>query len=461
MRELYAAALYARESTNHRARPFIDEWMDKHRDGSALIHIDDASDGSRVCRLEQTLNGVQWRTEILHGAPDERAHVTIRIGIRAAATGSIAPLEYEFKSPALVRTLLRELDVYDGEHECHADPVPEVGPSQVGDLVTLMQSDSRRLPVIVVSRTSRGSDLLLDPVELSRQLAGMAHVRVMSTPQSSWTLTDVVGAQLSVYDGALRVYFPSFTPDDDPYRHRLTFPDRISDRTVGQLRSWMGTLAAAAVTEHPARAQLREDRRVAARAAIEGSDVNDLRELLQLYEADNEDLTAHLRDERQRAVDLETDLSRTRAKAEALEEQFKAVKHRGRPVGPVDAAEPATVADAVDRIEELAETTWYAGKVELTDGAIMSARGFASYKKPGELLRATQAVMEAGALVHHDHLGEPPADFFARRGFGYGAQPSPHLKVDEATSPDQCLRIYWDVDDDTRTWTITSIGPHA
>lgn len=40
--------------------------------------------------------------------------------------------------------------------------------------------------------------------------------------------------------------------------------------------------------------------------------------------------------------------------------------------------------------------------------------------------------------------------FFSRRGFGYGALPQPHLKVDEHTSPDQCLRIYWDVDSQTR-----------
>ena len=51
-------------------------------------------------------------------------------------------------------------------------------------------------------------------------------------------------------------------------------------------------------------------------------------------------------------------------------------------------------------------------------------------------------------------------EFFNYRGFGYGAEPTPHLKVDEATSPDQCLRIYWDIDNDSRHWTITHIGTH-
>lgn len=69
--------------------------------------------------------------------------------------------------------------------------------------------------------------------------------------------------------------------------------------------------------------------------------------------------------------------------------------------------------------------------------------------------------MEAAALYHDDKLGMPPMEFFRRlRGFGYSAQPGPHLKVDEATSPDQCLRIHWTVDPEAKRWTVTHIGRH-
>lgn len=35
-----------------------------------------------------------------------------------------------------------------------------------------------------------------------------------------------------------------------------------------------------------------------------------------------------------------------------------------------------------------------------------------------------------------------------------------HLKIDEATSPDQCLRIYWYVDQDERALVIGHVGRH-
>jgi len=62
------------------------------------------------------------------------------------------------------------------------------------------------------------------------------------------------------------------------------------------------------------------------------------------------------------------------------------------------------------------------------------------------LLRAVHTVIEAAALYHDNRLGMTPTEYFSQRGFGYAAQPGPHLKVDDSTHPDQCLRIYWDDD---------------
>lgn len=128
--------------------------------------------------------------------------------------------------------------------------------------------------------------------------------------------------------------------------------------------------------------------------------------------------------------------------------------------GEVDGG-PRSVREAIVRIRELISTAWYSERVVVTSDAIKAAEeDFDKYHHPAELLRAVQAVLEAGALYHDDKLGEPPAAFFNRRGYGYGAQPEPHLKVDEGTSVAQCLRIYWEDDRDTRTWRITHIGRH-
>lgn len=466
MRELYATELRARSATNESAHALITAWITRHNDGdpTCLHSQDSVTDGSVIDRLDQTAaeTGMLWRSEIATGPPTDPAHVTVRIRIRASAGGLVAPIEYEFGTPAIVRTLLRELDIYDGVTPCHADPSLDIGPSDITDLVELLKSPDRRLPVVVVSRRSSSGDMLVDTRELVRELAGTAHVRVLSSAHASWTLTEILGQPLSVFDGALRVYFPGFTTADDPYRHRLTFPDRISERTVGHLRSWMGTLSAAAIPEHPAYVRRRSDRRERVRAAVEQADVAELQDWIEVLEEDNAELDTSVEEQKQLVASVESELSTARAEAQQLKRQFEQMERaRAARSGSISRdAEPSTVAEAVDVLEELGGTTWYAPRVILSHAALTAARSFAGYHHPGELLRAGHAVLEAGAAYHDNTLGEPPKEFFNRRGFGYGAQPSPHLKVDEATSPDQCLRIYWDNDPEMRTWTITHIGFH-
>jgi hypothetical protein len=128
---------------------------------------------------------------------------------------------------------------------------------------------------------------------------------------------------------------------------------------------------------------------------------------------------------------------------------------------PAEAEEgPLTVGAAMDDIARQLGTRFYRERVGITAQALDAGREFSTYNSPGELLRAAHTVIEAGALYHDNKLGTTPMDYFARRGFGYGAQPGPHLKVDDNTSPDQCLRIYWEDEPEGRRWTITDIGRH-
>jgi hypothetical protein len=54
--------------------------------------------------------------------------------------------------------------------------------------------------------------------------AGMAIVVILPA-EFSWTLTERFGKQLSVYEGAVRVYLPGFTEDANPFGgHELILP---------------------------------------------------------------------------------------------------------------------------------------------------------------------------------------------------------------------------------------------
>jgi len=473
MRELYATDLYSEADDNESARRYIDAWVDRHLEiGNSTAEMSTAAntDGSCTITLRQADEpaALEWHSEVSLGPPTDLAHVTVRIRLGTLGGGAVAPIDYEFGTPAIVRTLLRELDIRDGSIRCLADLGAEVGTSGVPDLVSLLTDTNRAWPVVVVSRAEPSGATFLDPARLSRELAGLAHVRVLSSAAASWELTNSIGKERSVWRGAVRVYFAGFSGEGDDFRrHRVTFPDHVDADTVARLRTWLGTLSAAATPDHPAVRLHRDERRALVLAAVESDDADELREWISVIEDDNTKLTQDVEDYKQQAAELQKRLSRTESELEQVRDNFAEVQRsiESSPTTDVQDVQardwPTTVAEAMDAVEELAGTGFYRRGVVLTPAAIRAGRRFSSYARPAELLRACQAVLEAGIQYHDNTLGMSPGQFFAGRGFGYGALPSPHLKVDESTSPDQCLRIYWTDDPESRVWTITSIGDHA
>jgi hypothetical protein len=472
MRELYATELSSETDRNEAARSYVDVWVNRHIGGngsSAAASVVENDDGSCTITLLQVdeAAGLEWRSDVSPGSPSALARVTVRVRLGSLGGGAIAPIDYEFGTPAIVRTLLRELDIRDGSVPCAADLGAEVGPSGVSDLVSLLTDDDRAWPVVVVSRSEPSGATLLDAGKLCRELAGLAHVRVLSSAATSWELTNSIGKEYSVWRGAVRVFFTGFSGEGDDFRrHRVTFPDRVDEATVARLRTWLGTLAAAATQDHPAVRLQREQRRALVLAAVESNDAAELREWIGILEEDNGKLTQDAEDYKQQAAELRKQLGRIESELEQVRDNFAEMQRSMEPP-PTSESEgveadgwPASVAQAMDAVEELAATGYYKRGVVLNPAAVRAGRRFDNYARPEELLRACQAVLEAGIQYHENTLGMSPGQYFNGRGFGYAAQPSPHLKVDESTSPDQCLRIYWTEDPTSRVWTITSIGEH-
>jgi hypothetical protein len=473
MRELYAAELRSPSRTNGDALPFVRAWAERHEGSSGrpeaeVVHVEN-DDSSQTITLQQddTAGGLRWLSEVSLAATGDLLQVTVRVRVGSLGSGGIAPIEYEFGTPAIVRTLLRELEICDGDVRLLADPPPEVGPSGIPDLIGILEDSGRSLPVVVVSRAEPAGTTSLSTPKLHRELAGLAHVRVLSSSASSWALTEELGADRSVWGGALRVYFPGFERTGNPRLHRITFADRVNDSTIGRTQSWLGTLAAAATREHPAVTKRREHRRALAKAAAESDDLEQLREYIALLEEDNDEARQSADEYKERTAELSSELASKESEIEQTRENFLELQRSLATTRPGDgeakgnSGKPTTVAAAMDALEQLALTDYYGARITVTDSALRSGRRFSQYSRPEEMLRACQAVLEAGALYHDSRLGMSPAEFFSQRGYGYGATPSPHLKVDENTSPDQCLRIYWVEDSTDRTWSVTSIGEHA
>jgi hypothetical protein len=472
MRELYAVELHGTNQTrNHLAWNQVQTWAERHiadddpsdRDAAHVV-IEEASDGQHLVVLTQIDDGdptQRWRSEVAVGRPDDPLDVSIRVRLGAVAGSPVAPLDYEFGTPAIVRTLLRDFEVLDaGIRELPS--FVELGMSNIPSLVEWIANPARRLPIVVVSRTPDTGRVLLDCASLARELAGIGHVRVLAASHAAWGLTNQIGQQLSVWNGAVRIYFPGFALGDPYRRHRVWIPDHVDNGLISRLRSWLGALSSGSTPEHPIHERLRLDRRERLSAAADTDELGLLYEYIDDLEAQTRQHEQDQAEQQARIAELEYRAENLLGELDSVKQNFadmaEAVGRRSNRPATSDGF--LTIATAMDAVEELSRTRYYRDRVTLSDDAIDAGRRFRQYTSPDELLRAIQAVMEAGALVHDGKLAVTPMEFFNYRGFGYAAQPTPHLKVDESTSPDQCLRIYWTVDDNSRRWTITHIGEH-
>jgi hypothetical protein len=506
MRELYAVELRAQESGQEaldRAARMVADWVARHYEdagievesllesgqhqiGVASIDVVDVGPGGYLLRW--TFTDVEdstllWLTEIAISAGEERLRATtrIRIGQRPDAEVSVGPVAFAFRSPAIVRTLLREFTVFDVGARVLPN-VELVGASAVGHLVEFMLDTTRRLPIVILTGEPSTGRPVINADELARQLAGLAHVRVLTSAFASRHLSSMVGLRLSVWGGSARIYFPGFTKDADSFDHKLWTSERLAHPhrlpLDAELRRWLGSLSSARTAAHPVIDRVRS--RFAERAEELPEWARDYVDEIEGQNREQADalstLRAALDDRDERIATLADELERVRR-------QFgEMVRAQGGTTTadeePISRGEPSTVVEAVTwAIEDAGDEAVF------LPGAKESGLAFTQYRDPAKLYRAIRDVAEASARFGDGSLGMSLSQWFAQRGYGYEARNhaaraartraeyriryrdqdeymEPHLKVDEATSPDQCLRIYWYVDEDERIFVVGHIGRH-
>lgn len=127
--------------------------------------------------------------------------------------------QFDITRPTVVRRVLELLSA-EADGRQLADGVERTEKSEIADLVDFLYEPSRRLPVIAISETEFGTTQVA-PGPLARQIAGAAHIVHLSN-DASWELTRVIGKRISVFNGAVRLYLPGLTEEnEDPYQHPL------------------------------------------------------------------------------------------------------------------------------------------------------------------------------------------------------------------------------------------------
>ncbi|MHB8489019.1 MAG: hypothetical protein ACYDC4_07540 [Candidatus Dormibacteria bacterium] len=119
-----------------------------------------------------------------------------------------------------------------GTQRLRATPDALVGSERIDSFVrSCLLDPGRRLPVVLFSAVKEEDGVYPtdagDPALTARELCGLAHVFVMPRVEDSHRLTRRLG-MLSVYDGAVRVYWPRLRLSDPPPRHPLHLRQRLN-----------------------------------------------------------------------------------------------------------------------------------------------------------------------------------------------------------------------------------------
>ena len=119
-----------------------------------------------------------------------------------------------------------------GTQPVHSTTESVVGSEQIDALVEgCLLDPGRRLPVVLFSaikeEDGRYPREAGDPTLAARELCGLAHVYVMPRVEDSHRLTKRLH-MLSVYDGAVRIYWPRLRLTDPPPRHPLHLRQRLN-----------------------------------------------------------------------------------------------------------------------------------------------------------------------------------------------------------------------------------------
>ncbi|SET98512.1 hypothetical protein [Stigmatella erecta] len=234
----------ARAEEATRLRATISEWLHSKgakettpsgtynaEDGShATFTIEEAVDGDRswwMLRLEElTDQGRRFVTavSVTNGSEIVAVYATMEVG---SDSTSIDRVRADPRCPKVVRALLNGPDRWF-QGKCELYRLRSIEGFDAGeDLVAELKRPDRTVPIIVVSEDAQGVALTDLHKILAYDLAGIANV-VMVDALAAWALTDGLGKSLSCYNGAVRLYWPRLSIEDDPFRHPLWTRQRLA-----------------------------------------------------------------------------------------------------------------------------------------------------------------------------------------------------------------------------------------
>lgn len=455
----------------------IQHHTSKEAPGEQLIDL-------RWAYPDQYDKGLGWVTALSLLRQDDG----LLLSLEVAVTGLqpvIAPASFRLGSPRVIRDITRLRSVRLSGHPYSLTP-ELVGAEHVELLVSELTDSTRPYPIVLVSRRVQDDVPLVDSSELAERLAGVAKVYELADKWAAFRLTEELGRPLSCFGGAVRLFWPRFDGQADPFMSPLWMPWQFKDadvteRTLGQLCNMVFDAAAFRHVEPFLISQVRVAAKREAREAARSSggksedelldDLIEMEQRLQAIETVNAELVQENKNLRDNAAAL---VAHTTAWRDQPPNASQASE------GASDApAGPASVEDAVRQAEAKSK------KVRFLPSAYSSAAA-SPYKQPERVLEALAALEEV-VSIWAETIGTGKTvgsvrQLFKARGFDYADDVSqtskgkwgseytahyqgqdldisPHITVG-AKQADTCLSIHWAWHKDEKVAVVAHVGRH-
>lgn len=447
---------------------------------------------------DRTVASRSWVIETALAEQNQDGPVLFGLRLQCIARGENP--EYDRSIPTFARDVIAACDVRMDGRRVTLSPWIIDTEDEVDQLVDLLRSDNRTADVIVLSLPEDSNDLsdeLISSDRLARDLAGAAHVVVISG-QAAFQLSDRVGREFSVFNQAVRTYRPGFDPDTEaPFAHPLGLAERIRNWDGGPdaYRRFISSEVLRRTVEGPDALKrlpsFAEAKRTAAelrrRNAQQSGSSND--ELLALAEDEITQLKSDLASQGQESGELleVAEAEREAAEAEVLRLQgtLYHLQQRLRSLEAVGGdSTDVPIPNDLDELEQWA-ATHLAGNVELHNRALRGAKDseyeddsviyqallllrdyYVPMRRNGgaELRQAfDQRCQELGIEEQQsfsgNRAGEQGDTYFVRLGHRR-VELDRHLKKGNSREPRYCFRLYFFWDDTTSQVVVGWLPSH-
>jgi hypothetical protein len=452
-------------------------WKIRKTNEPAQLEVSEVEDGSsyfKELRTQEYSGAAEFHTitRLLHADAKTYFENEIRAG---GSDDLISTTRLTVKSPAFFKDVVQKLPGWHyriGSDKVFAQAF-NVDETNAPNLLELLIDPNRRLPIVAVSKMLDGELVQNLSLRISHALCGLSHVCVLDE-LASWYITNELGPEWSCFNKAIRVYWPRTVLNSSPFRHRLWLPDhfksvsfeeanadwKIANRVAEQI------VAASAFAPRFSEIAIWEAKRDRKKFEAELTKIKsdeDYDKLERTYAQENDRLTAlvaALQDEVRRLQvpliqsRLESDVLDSVGSTEDLEdlrtvlatwmnksdsrlifsdqilEQFESINPHGCP--------PDKLNRHFEVLSELAH------EMHGNKGAL--GKTIVKWIKDRGIEASNESDTKKGSGLFRFPIAGKPMEFEL------------HMKVTDRTSPDRCVRVYFEPSKDNTSILVGFVG---